>query len=126
MMEFTLARVCMGVCGLMLLAAVVAPVTGMYESHTAKMESDVSDDIAKLIDSFYYSEMDEIVIAMNDILPNVMSYAEFSGYLVTLTTDRGVYKSGTNVPVISEGTFGYSDMVRLYKSGGTVTAERLT
>jgi len=125
MIEFTMARVCLSVCGLLLLAAVIVPVTGMYESDAAGRESDVSDDIAKLIDNFYYSEMNEAVIPMNDILPNIFSYAEFDGRLVTLTTDRGVYKSGTKVFVISDGTLGYNDIIRLTKNADAVTAERL-
>jgi len=125
MIEFTMARVCLSVCGLLLLTAVIVPVTGMYESDAVDRESDVSDDIAKLIDNFYYSEMNEAVILMNDILPNIFSYAEFNGHLVTLTTDRGVYKSGTRAFVISDGTLGFNDVIRLTKNGDTVTAERL-
>jgi len=125
MIEFTMARVCLSVCGLLLLTAVIVPVTGMYESGAVDRESDVSDDLAKLIDNFYYSEMSEAVIPMNDILPNISSYAEFNGHLVTLTTDRGIYKSGTKVFVISDGVLGYNDVIRLTKNGDAVAAERL-
>ncbi|MDR0334347.1 MAG: hypothetical protein LBH69_00455 [Methanomassiliicoccaceae archaeon] len=125
MMEFTLARVCLSVCGLMLLAAVLVPVTGMYESHTSSMESDVSGNVAKLIDGFYCSEMDEMTVSMTDILPGGASYLEFSGTVVTMTTDRGVYMSGTNVPVLSEYAFGRGDIIKLSKGDGFVTAERL-
>ncbi|MDR0198361.1 MAG: hypothetical protein LBI08_01280 [Methanomassiliicoccaceae archaeon] len=126
MIEFTMARVCMSVCGLVLLAAVIVPVTGMYESRTVSMESGVSEDIARMVDRFYYSDQDEVTVSMNDILPGVASYVEFKGHMVILTTDRGVYKSGTNVTVISEDTFGYGDIVRFTKSGNSVVAERLT
>jgi len=124
MMEFTLARVCLSVCGLLLLAAVIVPVTGMYESHTVNMESDVPDDIARFVDGFWYSEMDDITVPMNEILPNISSHIEFKDHMIILTTDRGTYKSGTKVPVISEDIFGYGDMLRLSKNEGIVTAER--
>jgi len=126
MMEFTIARVCMGICGLILLAAVIAPVTGMYESHAVSMESDIPGNIAYLIDDFYHSEMDVFTVAMSDILPNVASYAEFDGHLVTVTTERGTYKGGTNVPMISsDNMFGYGDILKLSKHQGAVVMERL-
>jgi len=124
MIEFTLARVCLSVCGLLLLAAVIVPVTGMYESHTVSMESDVSEDIARFVDGFWYSEMDDLTVSMGDILPNIPSYVEFRDHIVILTTDRGTYRSGTKVPVISEEVFGYGDMLRLIKNEDSVKAEK--
>ena len=128
MIEFTISRVCMGICGLLLLAAVMVPVTGMYESRTVRMESDSSERIASLIDDFYYSKMEVFTISMGDVLPSTASYVEFDGHLVTLTTERGTYKSGTNIAVsVDDGTvFGHGDILRLSKNGDTVTAERLT
>jgi hypothetical protein len=126
MIEFTISRVCMSICGLILLAAVIVPVISMYDSQTANMESDVSDSISRMIDDFYYSKMETVIIPMNDILPNASSYLEFKGYLVTLTTERGIYKSGTNIPVIAPDIiFGYGDILKLSKTDGMVTAKRL-
>jgi len=125
MMEFLLSRVCLSVCGLLLLVAVIAPVTGMYDSNAMFSEGDIADDVARLTDDFYYSEMDTAVIAMCDILPNVSSYIEFDGHSVTLMTERGTYRSGTNVPVAAEGAFGYGDMIMLTKNDVGVTAERV-
>ncbi|MCL2607294.1 MAG: hypothetical protein FWD92_01880 [Methanomassiliicoccaceae archaeon] len=125
MMEFTLSRVCMGVCGLILLAAVVVPVTGMYEKQIANMESDASYDIASLIDCFYYSEMECMTINMSDILP-VQSYIEIRDRRLTLTTENGEYRSWTRVTMISEeDTFGYGDIVRISKCADAVIFERL-
>ena len=126
MIEFTLARVCMGVCGLFLLAAVVGPVTGMYESNTMKMESNIPGSIAVLIDDYYYSDMDTLTLSVTDILPNASSCVRFDGHMVTVTTERGTYKGGTNVPVVSgEQTFGYGDIIKLSRLPGAVTAEKL-
>jgi len=126
MMEFVLSRVTVSICGLMLLAAVIVPVMGIYESKTERMESDVSDNIAKVIDSFYYSEMNEFTVAMSDILPSSSSYLEFDGHIITLTTERGEYRSGTNATVISDGSpFIYGDILRLSKKDGGVVAEKL-
>ena len=125
MMEFTLARVCMGICGLILLTAVIVPVTGMYESNASAMESCIPDNISLMIDDFYYSEMEFFTIPMCDILPNSLSYAEFDGHIVILTTERGVYKGGTNVLMLSDHLFGYGDILRMSRLPGTVVMEKL-
>ena len=126
MMEFTLARVCMSVCGLVLLAAVIVPVTGIYESKTVRMESDAADGIADLINGFWYSETETLTVPMSGILPGTGSFIEFGGHIITLTTERGVYKGGTNAFVVSDGiVFGYGDIMMLTKGDGIVTAERL-
>ena len=128
MIEFTLSRVCMSVCGLLLLASVIVPVTGMYDRQAGGMESGISDDMASLIDTFYYSEMEEMTISMSDILPNSSSYAEIDGNLISLTTERGTYKSGTVVAIVTENgdVFRYYDIINLSKGDGVVTIGILT
>jgi hypothetical protein len=117
----------MSICGLILLTAVIVPVMNMYESQTVSMESGVPDSISGMIDDFYYSKMETFTVPMADILPNASSYVELNGYLVTLTTDRGVYRSGTNIPVLCDDIlFGYGDMLRLSKTDGAVIAEKFT
>jgi hypothetical protein len=118
----------MSLCGLILLAAVIVPVTGMYESQAAVKETDISDSLSSMVDDFYYSKMETFVVSMSEILPNASSYLELNGHLVTLTTERGVYRSGTNVPMIVEKNtlFGYGDILRLSRADGAVMAERLT
>ena len=127
MIEFTLSRVCMSVCGLLLLASVIVPVTGMYDRQAGGMESGISDNMASLVDTFYYSEMEELTISMSDILPNPSSYVEIDGNLITLTTERGAHKSGTVVPIVTENgnVLRHNDMIRLSKGEGTAILEIL-
>jgi len=127
MMEFTLSRVCLSVCGLVLLAAIIVPVTGMFESKTMNMESDIPDGIGSLIDDFYYSEMEVFTVSMADVLPNTSSYVEFSRYHITLTTERGTYHGGTNVIVVTgnDGLFEYNDIIKLTKYKKIVIAQKL-
>jgi len=127
MIEFTMSRVCMSICGLVLLAAVIVPVTGMYDSKTVTMESGSADDIAKLIDSFHYSETETFTAAMSDILPNSSSYMELKGHTVILTTERGTYRAAVNADiVIKDGiVFGHGDIIVLTKADGAVIAEKI-
>ena len=127
MIEFTMARVCMSICGLVLLAAIIAPVTGMYESKAVNMESEISDNIASLVDEFYYSKMETFTVSVSDLLPDIRSYIELKGHLVIFTTERGVYKSGTNVPMVTDGDglFRHGDILRMSKNDGKVIIERL-
>ena len=123
MMEFTVSRVCLSLCGFMLLAAVIVPVTGMYESDAVGMESLIPEDMASLIGDFHYSEMDILIIPMSDILPDTASYAEFGEYTITITTGRGSYSYESNIRMISYGAFGHGDVIMLSKLNGAVTAE---
>jgi len=125
MMEFTISRVCMSVCGLILLSAVLVPATGMYDSQARNMESDVSDSIAKLIDEFHRSELDTFIIPARDILPSSSSYFEIKDQMITLTTDRGIHRSGTYAEVSSDLVFGYGDMIKMSKDNGAVIIEKM-
>jgi len=126
MIELTVSRVCMGICGLILLASVISPVTGMYESGTVTMESDIPRNIADLVDDFHRSRMDVLTIQVSDILPNSASFVEFGGHVVTVTTERGTYKGWTAVPLTSDGeVFRYEDTLRLSRSDGCVKIEML-
>ena len=125
MIEFTLSRVCMSVCGLILLSAVLIPAMGMYDSQARNMESDVSGGIADLIDNFHRSEMDVFIIPAGDILPGTSSYVEIKGQMITLTTDHGVYRSGTYANVVSNSIFGYGDMIKMSKYDGIVMIEKI-
>jgi len=125
MMEFMFSRVCMSVCGLILLSAILVPVTGMYDSQARNMESNVSDGIADLIDGFRRSEIDTFVIPASDILPGTSSYVEINGQMITLTTDRGVHMSATRSDVISNCVFVYGDVIKMSKSEGKVIIEKV-
>ncbi|MCL1983877.1 MAG: hypothetical protein FWG58_00580 [Methanomassiliicoccaceae archaeon] len=127
MIEFTLSRVCLSVCGLLLLASVIVPVTGMYDRQAIETESNMSGGMASLVSTFYYSEMRELTISMSDILPSASSYAEMNGHMITLTTERGTYRSGTDVTMVTENgdVFRYHDVIRMSRSGDTVRIERL-
>jgi len=125
MMEFTISRVCMSVCGLILLSAILVPVTGMYDSQARNMESNVSDDIARLIDEFSRSDMDTFVLPAGDILPSASSYLEINGQMITLNTDRGMHRSATYSEVISDNVFGYGDIIRMSKRDNMVIIEKI-
>ena len=127
MIEFTISRVCMGICGLILLAAVVSPVIGMYESEAMGTESRIPENLANLIDDFHRSKMDVLIISMSDILPSSASFAEFDGHGITVTTERGTYRGWTAVSLTSDGgVFGYGDTIRLSRFDGGIRMERLT
>jgi len=125
MMEFMFSRVCMSVCGLILLSAILVPVTGMYDSQARHMESDVSDSIANMIDDFRRSEIDTFVIPASDVLPGTSSYVEIDGQMITLTTDRGVHMSATRSEVTASVMFVYGDVIKMSKSGGKVIIEKI-
>jgi len=125
MIEFTISRVCMSVCGLILLSAILVPVTGMYDSQARNMESNISDSLAKLIDEFDRSEMDIFILPASDILPSTSSYVEIKDKMIILTTDHGIHRSAAHSEVYSDNIFGYGDVIRMSKHEGIVIIEKI-
>lgn len=122
MMEFTLSRVVLGICGIVLLAAVMPPVNGIYDDRESFGYQEQTDRIALLFDSFYESEADTMTISFNDILPSSDSYIEIDGHLITLHTDGRTFLSAIDRQILSENTlsYGHNDVAMFMKSGDGV------
>ena len=70
MIEFTLSRVCMCVCGVLMLAAAVGYL-GVLEDHREdRADQELADDIASMLDSFQTSKLEELYLEGSSILPS--------------------------------------------------------
>ncbi|UAL07143.1 MAG: hypothetical protein KRP56_04675 [Candidatus Methanogranum gryphiswaldense] len=93
MIEFTLSRVSMIVCGLILLAAIIVPVTNTYDSMKEDDLMEVSDNVAVMLDSFWNSEADVMYLRGWDILPDPECGLLLNGHDVILTKNGKEYRS---------------------------------
>ena len=125
MMEYTVARVVTIMCGVLLVSAVLPPVQSLFDdSETSEMQ-DQSENICRMIDTFYDSEADEMVISLNSILPNDSSVS-MDGYFVTVTDGEEGYRYDTRYQLFPDsGIYGTNDILRFTKDGGTVMVERI-
>lgn len=109
MIEFTLSRVCLGICGMILLSAVFVPTLNLFENGSEESMNGIAEDIAHTIDRFNASRADTMTVALRDILPEASSIY-FKDNLVTIEKDGRPYRSFTNV-VMNECRFGRNDII---------------
>jgi len=60
----------MGVCGLIVLATVMLPVTGMFEDSSDADIQSLTNDTGRMLETFERSGADAMTISLRDILPN--------------------------------------------------------
>ena len=90
MIEFTLSRVCMCVCGVLMLAAAVGYL-GVLEDH----REDRADNIASMLDSFQTSKLEELYLEGPSILPSGDFRVTVADGLVELSHGDGRFYSKT-------------------------------
>jgi len=69
MMEFTISRVALCICGAIILVASVSVIGGIYDNDVPDMDDVSARRIAYMLDTFMASEIDEIILEGNRILP---------------------------------------------------------
>ena len=125
MMEFTLARVVMIVCGTVLLAAVIPPVASAFDNEESAELQEQTEMICNMMDSFYRSEADEMVIPLNSVLPHNSSIS-MEGHLVRMHNGEQTCTSGTAVELDPDKeSYCGNDIVRITKGESKVIIEAL-
>ena len=95
MIEFTLSRVCMCMCGVLMLAAAVGYL-GMLEDHREdRADQELADDIASMLDSFQTSKLEELYLEGPSILPSGDFRVTVADGLVELSHGDGRFYSKT-------------------------------
>ncbi len=113
MIEFTLSRAALCVCGAVLLVT-VAGIMGSYQDRSeSDMEEDLAGDIAEMLDAFEGSEADCITLDGSSILP----------------TSKHVLKVGSNIVLLEKDGLVRTAMTRCGAEfelwyGGTVTISK--
>lgn len=92
MMEFTLSRVILCIAGVLILGALIVPVMDAFEERNYESYQDQSDRIASMFDTFYTSDVDEITIHMDRILPQDCQMG-LEGNVLTLYHDEKGFRS---------------------------------
>lgn len=120
MMEFTLARVVMGLAGILLLASLVSPVTAMLEDRDDNEYQEQTDNIASTVDSFFDSEVDKMTVTMKDLLPDG-SELKFRGNVIILTDGEKEFISQSSHSIeCDKDEYNHNDVVSLTKMNDRV------
>ncbi len=77
MMEFTYSRVALVICGAILLSAFASPISGIYANDYDERMDALAQKDARLIDAFWESDVDELILNGDAMLPS-------AGYSLTV------------------------------------------
>ena len=123
-MEFTVTRTAMCICAVILMAAVAGPVTGVFEDREDEMYASSGGSLTEVIDGFGAGEADSMVLDLALYLPSGSSVT-FEGDRMVMETPDGEFTYLLHTSVEGDGSYGCSGLVKLMKTDGSVTAERL-
>ena len=125
MMEYTLARIVTIVCGVALIASILPPVQSMFDSSESSEMQEQSQNICRMIDTFYDSEADEMVIPLNSLIPT-NSYVTLDGYFVTIYGDDAEHRYDTRYQLVSDSDhYDANDILRFTRDDGKVMIENI-
>ena len=125
MMEYTLARIVTIVCGVALIASILPPVQSMFDSSESSEMQEQSQNICRMIDAFYDSEADEMVISLSSLIPSD-SYVSLDGYFVTIYDDDTEHRYDTRYQLVSDSDhYDANDILRFTRDDGKIMIENL-
>ena len=112
MLEFTMSRVSVFVCGAILLSLIIIPVSGIYDEKENVEMINMTDTVTNMIDSFWDSEVDVMTIRGWDILPSPNTLLSIEGHIVTVQKDDRSYK-GMIKHAANEITLSYNQILKV-------------
>ena len=108
MMEFTMSRVALCICGVVMIASVTGVLSGIYDMGTSDQDDRLVQRIGYMLDVFEASDVDEIILDGPMILPTGYSISVHDG-LVELTDGQSIHLALTSYD--SEFSLGYDELI---------------
>ena len=124
MMELTLSRVCMGICGIILLSAVVVPLSNMFQESSDEDIQSIADRTAATINRFERSSADMLTISMKDILPDHSCSLKIDNGILTITSGTKAYMAAVPKSVESVDC-SFEDIIEIKKTPDGMSVGKL-
>ena len=114
MIEFTMSRVILIVCGLAILASVLVPLHSFYDERYDHSMIDAADRVSFILDEFWASEADTLTVRGWEILPSSDCFIELDRHNLTVHIGDRSYRSliGHSMEKI---VIGHGDVVTITK-----------
>ena len=119
MMEFTMSRVLMCACGVMILAILINPVSSLYDDRYDNDMRLQSERICEMIDSFGSSDMESITVSGADLIPEGCVLI-IEDDMIILEHDGKEYIAYTLNEISSIGSYGSNDTIYFQKEGDII------
>jgi hypothetical protein len=116
LLEFTMSRVSVFICGAILLSLVIIPVSGIYGEKEDIGMTDMTDTVTNMMDSFWGSEVDVMTIRGWDILPSPNASLSIQGHIVTIHKDGRSYR-GMIEHAANDITLSYNQILKVERGG---------
>ncbi len=123
MMEFVTSRAMMMVCGAMLMAAILVPMSQMMEDDTDSEISGLIESDALALDSFYSSDLDSMTIRGSAMLPSPEFTLKADGNMLTMTSPGGRTYTAALVHPIYGLDLGYGGTAKLTRTDSGIGVE---
>jgi len=88
LIEFTMSRAAVMACGVILLATVAGVLGGIYDNDADRMDGELADRLAHMLDIFCSSGIDEMIIDGSMVLPEGYTMNVHDGFVEVLREDR--------------------------------------
>lgn len=89
MMEFTLSRASLMICGVLLLTAAVSPVADFLQDENDGYLQELAENDARLLDALLESDYDVVYIHGDSFLPSAEYSMRVDGYMLTVSAPDG-------------------------------------
>lgn len=114
MIEFTMSRVALIICGLAVLTAVALPLQSFYDERYDSSMEHTADKVAFILDEFWASEADTLTLRGWEILPSADCFIEIDGHNLTVHMKNKSYRS-LMCKSMDKMTIGHGDAVSISK-----------
>jgi len=121
MIEFTVSRAALMICGTILLSAIGIPMSQMFDSDGADMLQSVADADAASIDAFWASNLDVMYIDGSDMLPSPGYSLTVNGHHLTVTDTNGNTRTAMLAHSAENMSIGYGDTLSAVRAGETLS-----
>ena len=108
MIEFTVSRVCVCICGIAMLAAVVGMMSASIDEGSSDADMELVTDIAAMLDSIQRSEISSVTLEGNRILPTTGHSLSVREGIVELRHDGNSFYAVTVLEQDLELVYGSS------------------
>jgi hypothetical protein len=109
-----MSRVALIVCGVAVLAAVMVPLNSIYDERYDRSMDNAADRLSFVLDEFWASEADTIIIRGWEVLPSSDGFIEIDGHNLTVYLKDRSYRSliSNNMERL---VIGHGDIVTIAK-----------
>ncbi len=117
MMEFTYSRTALMMCGVILMAGFAAPFMNLFDDGCGRDVTSLAEKDAGLLDAFWSSDVDELTLNGDAMLPSAGYSLRVEGNVLTITSPDGSEHTAAVKHDCGSITLSYGQILKITKNG---------